>query len=124
VSYLFKGDSRATLYSPHLAGRLPVIAFMTLAELELWAEVNHWGARSRQRLARFLTRYVTHYPDGRLCRLWAAVTAEARQAGRPISAPDAWIAATALRYTAPLVTHNPGDYAGVRGLLVVSAVSP
>lgn len=33
VSYMFKGDSRATLYYPHLRGQEPMIAMMTLAEL-------------------------------------------------------------------------------------------
>jgi hypothetical protein len=34
VSYLFKGDTRASLYQPHVAHRLPIISFMTLAELD------------------------------------------------------------------------------------------
>ena len=33
VSYLFKGDSRAALYAPHLLGRELAIAMMTVAEL-------------------------------------------------------------------------------------------
>jgi tRNA(fMet)-specific endonuclease VapC len=46
--------------------------------------------------------------------------AAARRAGRPIGPADAWIAATALRYGVPLVTHNPSDYTGVPGLSVLS----
>jgi predicted nucleic acid-binding protein len=33
---------------------------------------------------------------------------------------DTDVAATALLYDAPLVTHNRGDYLGVAGLSVVS----
>ena len=31
-----------------------------------------------------------------------------------------WIAATAIRYNLPLLTHNAADYAGVAGLQLVS----
>jgi hypothetical protein len=34
VSYLFKGDSRAPRYRPHLVGHTPVLSFMTVAELD------------------------------------------------------------------------------------------
>jgi tRNA(fMet)-specific endonuclease VapC len=37
VSYLFKGDSRAEAYRLHLSGRLLVVSFMTVAELQRWA---------------------------------------------------------------------------------------
>jgi tRNA(fMet)-specific endonuclease VapC len=43
-----------------------------------------------------------------------------RKAGRRIETADAWIAATALLYDAPLLTHNEADYRGVPGLRVVT----
>jgi predicted nucleic acid-binding protein len=33
---------------------------------------------------------------------------------------DAWIAATALQFGVPLVTHNRKDYAAVKGLTLIS----
>ena len=36
VSFLYKRDTRAALYRPHLDGQLPIISFMTLAELMKW----------------------------------------------------------------------------------------
>ncbi len=33
ISFLFKRDTRAKLYEPHLSGRQLVISFMTVAEL-------------------------------------------------------------------------------------------
>jgi predicted nucleic acid-binding protein len=44
----------------------------------------------------------------------------AQAAGRRIECADAWIAATALLYNAPLVTHNRADYLGVPGLSMIS----
>jgi tRNA(fMet)-specific endonuclease VapC len=124
VSYLFKRDTRATLYRPHLAERLPVISFMTMAELDAWAEVSRWGPRRREQMERFLAGYVIHYPDRELCRLWAGVFAQARTKGKPIQTADAWIAATVLLYGVPLLTHNAGDYAGVDRLQVVTQAHP
>jgi predicted nucleic acid-binding protein len=40
----------------------------------------------------------------------------ARKSGRRIETADAWIAATALLYDAPLLTNNKSDYFGVPGL--------
>jgi tRNA(fMet)-specific endonuclease VapC len=57
-------------------------------------------------------------PD--LCRKWAEVMVAAQAVGRRIECADAWIAATALIYDAPLVTHNRSDYLGVPGLSIIS----
>ena len=51
---------------------------------------------------------------------WAEVMVAAQSLGRRIEVADAWIAATALLYAAPLVTNNPNDYLGVPGLKLVS----
>jgi tRNA(fMet)-specific endonuclease VapC len=48
------------------------------------------------------------------------VTVAARAAGRRIECADAWIAASALLYDAPLITHNRADYLGVPDLIVIS----
>lgn len=37
VSFLFKNDTRAQAYLPHLQDRQWLISFMTEAELEQWA---------------------------------------------------------------------------------------
>jgi tRNA(fMet)-specific endonuclease VapC len=124
VSYLFKGDTRAHLYHAHLAGRLQVVSFMTVAELDAWAELHRWGATRRDRMEQLLSTFLIFFPDRRLCRLWAGVSTAARRAGRPIGAADAWIAATALLYGVPLVTHNPDDFASVPGLIVLTGLGP
>jgi predicted nucleic acid-binding protein len=97
---------------------------MTLAELDLWALRRNWGESTRERLERFLRKFTVGPYDRELCRKWAEVTDSARQKGRPIDVADAWVAATALLAGVPLVTHNPGDYAGVDGLPLLTAAIP
>jgi tRNA(fMet)-specific endonuclease VapC len=124
VSFLYKRDTRADLYRPHLDGQLPIISFMTLAELELWTIARGWGAPRRQDLLTYLRRYFVEPTSPALGRRWAEATDSARRAGRPILTANAWVAATALTYDMPLVTDNPADFAGVSGQTVISEQMP
>jgi tRNA(fMet)-specific endonuclease VapC len=58
-----------------------------------------------------------------LCSTWAAVRSESTQKGHPISSADAWIAATALVLSAPLVTNNLKDYRHLDKLRIISAAA-
>lgn len=120
VSFLFKRDSRAELYRPHLTGRLLAVSFMTVAELDLWALQRRWGAEQRARMDEHLRHFVVHPADRALCRTWAEVSHQARRSGRPLTTADAWIAATAVLHGIPLITHNRSDFAVVSDLVVVS----
>jgi predicted nucleic acid-binding protein len=120
ISLVLKRDTRAVAYVLHLAGRVGVLSFITLAELYRWPEERDWGTRRRAELARLLEPYEVAYPDEALCRRWALLVAAVRRAGRPLPFADSWIAATALHLDLPLVTHNPGDFQGIEGLLVIS----
>lgn len=119
-SFLFKGDTRARSYEPHLLGAAPNLSFMTVAELDRWAIVYRWGAARKLRLKHFARPFPVVYPDRRLCQIWASVTSEAQKHGRPLDCADAWIAATAITLGCPLVTHNAGDYVGVPSLTIIS----
>jgi predicted nucleic acid-binding protein len=121
VSYLFKSDTRGALYEPHLAGALPAISFMTLAELEQWTILHNWGARRHAELLRFVKdRFIVVDSNDALCRKWAEVRGATVSVGRKIETADGWIAATALVYGAPLITHNRDDFADVPGLTVIT----
>lgn len=120
VSYAFKRDTRALLYRPHLEGRLGVIAAQTLAELEATPLLNNWGTRRHEALRAYLKKFVFAEADEAVCLRSAQVQAGAKKAGRPISVGDAWIAATALAFAAPLVTHDPNDFKHVPGLIVIT----
>jgi len=120
LSFLYKGDTRARLYEPHLNDPPFIISFMSLAELRRWALERSWGENRRQELENYLTRYLILHSDDQMCSRWAEAMNSARKRGRPVAPADAWIAATALLLDVPLVTHNGSHYTGIDGLRVIS----
>ena len=111
---------RGAFYLPYLSNQLPIISFMTLAELERWTLVANWGERKRQHLIKYMRRYVVYPVSALLCRKWAEVVDGARRRGHPIATSDAWIAATAMLLDVPLLTHNAGDFESKPGLNLIS----
>jgi predicted nucleic acid-binding protein len=120
ASFLFKRDSRARLYRPHLVGKILYISFMNLAELERWAVSARWGAAKLAQLDHYLQRFNVVLVDRTLCRRWAEVMDAADATGQPVGVADAWIAATALALNCPLVTHNATDFQGVPSLSIIT----
>ena len=116
VSFLFKADTRAQVYLPQLQDRQWFISFMTEAELEQWALLANWSEKRVVWLRLFIGRFVVVPSSHDLVLKWAEAMVAARKNGRRIETADAWIAATALLYDAPLLTHNKADYLGVPGL--------
>ncbi|MDT5061667.1 MAG: tRNA(fMet)-specific endonuclease VapC [Acidobacteriota bacterium] len=120
VSYLFKKDTRGELYQSVLDGKLLMIAAQTLAELELMPLVNNWGKKRHAALRSDLKKYIIVETNETVCLFWAEIQANATKKGRPISVGDAWIAATAVAYDVPLVTHNPDDFKNVPNLIIIT----
>ena len=120
VSFLFKNHPIGLRYDPELAGCVPLISFMTAAEVERWAVQYRWGEHRLHWLHLYLKRFTVVPSSPDLCRKWAEVMVAAQAAGRRIECADAWIAATALLYGVPLVTHNRNDYLGVPDLTLIS----
>jgi tRNA(fMet)-specific endonuclease VapC len=120
VSFLFKGDSRAQSYIQDLHNRQWLVSFMTEAELEQWALLANWNAQRISLLRTFLQRFAVIPSSRDLVLKWAEVMVAGRRSGRRIENADAWIAATALLYEAPLLTHNKSDYLGVPALQLAS----
>ena len=98
-----------------------VISFQTYAELWKWAEKHHWGSKSRDGLVRFINEFVVVPFDFDLGMEWARISVLCEEAGRPMSSSDLWIAATAVLYQCPLITHD-SDFVGrdIDGLQVIS----
>jgi len=93
---------------------------MTEAELEQWALLAGWGAKRIDWLRVFLGRFIIVPSSHDLVRKWADVMVASRKSGRRLETADACIAATAVLYHAPLITHNARDYSGVPGLTIIS----
>lgn len=117
VSYLLKEHSLAPAYREHLEGNLLGVSFMTIAELYCWPLQRGWGEKRFAELKAHLARYVVLAHDDALSWQWAQLVS---RKGRPMSFPDAWIAATALRYSVPLVTHNARHFEHIPDLEVVT----
>jgi len=124
VSFIFKGDSRAKEYAPHLQGKRLAISFMTVAELYQWATIRKWGSQRIKQLEQTLmSNYTVLSFDIALCQKWGEIRAKRRAMGKPISPEDAWVAATALQHDLPLVTHNPKDFEGIPSLEIITTVT-
>jgi len=121
ISFIFKNDSRSREYAQILVGRPAMVSFMTEAEIERWALQASWGDERVRRCRDFLRKFVIVPSSEMLSRTWASVMVQARARGKRVETADAWIAATAILYDAPLLTHNASDYAGIGGLQVITA---
>jgi predicted nucleic acid-binding protein len=120
VSFLFKGSARAKLYDGHLIGHELIISFMTVAELYKWVEEKNWGAKKIELLESYLRKFFVCSVDPGLCRMWGRVVVDGKRRGKPIQSADAWVAATAMAYGVPLVTHNLKHFSNVDKLTVIS----
>ncbi len=68
ISFIFKGDSRASEYEMHLKGQQLTISFMSVAELYQWAAVRKWSEHQRIQLTETLkANYIVLSFDIRLC---------------------------------------------------------
>lgn len=123
ASFIFKGSEYADPYIPLLSGYELALSFMTVAELFQWAVLRQWGNRRLAQLEQALLNYLVIPTDQPLCREWASVRAKRQRTGRPISPQDAWIAATALRYDLPLITHNVKDFYDIPNLQIITPTS-
>ncbi len=120
VSYIFKEDTKAELYEPHLLNVPKFISFMSLAELYKWQRLNNWGKRKKDEFDELLSNFGIIYADEDLCKIWAKIQSDAHKNGRPIDVADSWIAAAALLFDITLVTHNRRDFVNVANLKIIS----
>jgi toxin FitB len=94
------------------------ISVITLAELRRGIERLPTGGR-RRRLDQWLREELSLRFDGRILPVdiavgeaWGRIIARSEAAGRPMSAMDGFIAATAAAHDLALVTRNVADFRG------------
>lgn len=127
-------DRSALLSLPRLtdSSLLPDIALIsavTLAELSVGPLVASDDVERARRLAQVQQAEADFDPipfDAPAARAFAQVAAAYRRSGRKPAARafDAMIAATAIANGLPLYTANPGDFAGIEGLVVRALPAP
>ena len=121
ASFIFKWHPEfAPRYVAIMRGSELAVSFMTLAEMRQGALEAKWGRRKCDVLEAYLAEFSVLHSDSLLCSIWAAVRSESTRKGRQMSSADAWIAATALALSVPLVTNNPKDYGHLDRLQLVS----
>ncbi|HEY3454483.1 MAG TPA: PIN domain-containing protein [Bryobacteraceae bacterium] len=124
ASFIFKWHPEwAPRYIVLIRGLELAISFMTIAEMRQGALNANWDTRKLDVLNTYLADFSVLHSGDILCSTWASLRNESARKGHPISSADAWIAATALVLSAPLVTNNPKDYSHLDNLLLVSMAS-
>ncbi|MBB5789306.1 type II toxin-antitoxin system VapC family toxin [Jiangella mangrovi] len=94
-----------------LAGRLPVLTFVTVGELTQWAELRSWASQRRNQVDAWVDGRAIVEATDEVARLWGRLSARAAGRGRPRPANDTWIAACCIREGIPLATLNRKDFA-------------
>ncbi len=115
-----EGDTRAALYRPHVKGKTIALSFVTVGELYVWTIRRRWNARHVAAFEQRLKAAVIVPYDLVLCKTYGKLRAALLDKGHPIAANDLWIAASAVRHSIPLITHNASHFASIRGLKVIT----
>ena len=116
------GIAAAAYYLERMRGRRPLISLQTLEEAWFGAHRKNWGGRRREELALHLAQYEIVWADGLLVDVCVRLRLDRERAGRALNTADAWIAATAIRLSCPLATHDR-DFSGIDGLELIQAPS-
>jgi len=117
------------LTDPEVLPVEPMITAITLAELSAGPLVASTDTERAARQAHVQQAEADFVPlpfDAQAARAFGRVALSLRQGGRKTNARafDALIAATALAHDLPVYTCNPGDFAGIDGLVVVEVPIP
>lgn len=127
-------DTSAVLLLPRIGDPsvlpdVPLISAITLAELSVGPLVTDDAAERARRLAQVQQAEADFDPlpfDSAAARAFGRVASSLRRSGRKPAARalDALIAAIAVANGLPVYTCNPGDFAGIDGLVVRTVPVP
>ena len=82
------------------------------------SERRNWSRKRRDGLKRLLKSYLVIPYSPKVCEVWGRIRSDRKS--QPISVDDAWIAASAVVYNCPLITHNPRDLSGIAELKLLT----
>jgi tRNA(fMet)-specific endonuclease VapC len=119
ISYLHRADALGKDYLLLIGGRPAGVTILTLAELHYGISLGGWGDKQRCRLDAILSTFLVLQAPAVVAEICGNLRAERARVGIPIDLADAWIAATALWYDLPLVTHDR-DLEAIPGLQVLT----
>jgi tRNA(fMet)-specific endonuclease VapC len=102
-----------------VTGKTTALSFVSVGELLLWPKARNWGPQKIAELKRRinLTQIIPY--DMLLCETYADLKDKIVRAGSPVPDNDLWIAATAVRHSIPLVTHNRRNFDDIPNLVLI-----
>jgi predicted nucleic acid-binding protein len=122
VSFAFRNDDRYAFYRPIVENTVPLISFMTFAELRQGTLHRNWGERRTNELLSFIDgNFAIMQSDKSMAEHWAELRNAATRAGRKIRTADGWIAAAAVSRDVPLISHNAKDFDYLPSLTLITA---
>jgi len=118
-SYIIKNHPEAEQFRPNLSGKIVSLSFITVGELYYGAYKNEWGQRRLDDLRTHISRVFQLPYNEQLPFVYGELVASCQRRGKPIMSNDAWIAATAILYSIPLLTNNTRHFKSVQGLTLL-----
>ncbi len=119
ISYSGNRHSFAALYQDILASEAALfIALQSVAEIYFGARKAQWGAKKTAQLVETIDKYRVLIPQYETAQIWADVMVVSKRMGCALSSQDAWVAATAVSFELPLVSHD-NDFIEYPGLQIV-----
>jgi tRNA(fMet)-specific endonuclease VapC len=122
--YLFAKRPQAAHYGPLLRGKIPALAFVSVAETRFAALAAGWGEHQKTELEASLRKCLTLPFDEELAFVWARLKYDAQQKGhhlaQAIHTSDLWIAASGLYYDTPILTRRIHRYEGLGGIRLIN----
>ena len=115
-----KGHILAPKYEKHVKGKKLALSFITVGELLSWPKIRGWGETKTKELESRIARAGVIPYDELLCQTYADLRAQLLRIGRQVPDNDLWIAATAVRHSIPLISHNRKHYDEILGLVLIS----
>lgn len=119
ISFWIKGMPIGRQYKILATDKEVRISLVTLGEVLFGSERRHWGKARRQRALNFLRKFSVMPTAPDIARIYAEIRDQRASIGRPLESSDAWIAATAMWYDIPLMTHD-ADFFGIPGLQIIT----